>query len=307
MGRKAVIDIGTNSIKFILAEMGKDGLFKTLVDKNNIAKLGEGLKETGLIGPEAMRRNCDAIKEFATEARTQGAEEIFAVGTMALRSAKNSAEFLAMVKSEAGLDIRVIPGEEEARYSYLAVVSGIELGKGKLCIIDTGGGSTEFVFGEGDDLGKRFSLELGAIRITEDYLKADPVSHADVEAALGYIDKFLASNGVGGKVDKLVGMGGGITSMGAVMFEMAEYDPDRIQGSFLSLKEVDRQVAVYSEKTIEQRRSIVGLQPKRADVILASALIVKKIMERLEVPGLTISDRGLRHGLLYNVGKAGKR
>lgn len=306
MDRKAVIDIGTNSVKFILAEMGKGGQFKAVMDRNNIAKLGEGLKETGLIGPEAMKRNCDAIKEFADIARAEGAKEIFAVGTMALRAAKNSPEFLAMVKQAADVSIRVIPGDEEARYSYLAVVSGIDLGQGKLVIIDTGGGSTEFVFGAGDALGRRFSLELGAIRITEEFLKADPVGLHGIDPAMKYIDKYLADNGVNEKADKLVGMGGGITSMASVMFKMIEYDPDKVQGCFLSLKEVEKQIAEYSMKTIEERRGIVGLQPKRADVILASALIVKAIMLRLGVDGLTVSDRGLRHGLLYDIGKAGK-
>ena len=306
MGRKAVIDIGTNSIKFILAEMGKEGQFKAVMDKNSIAQLGEGLKETGKINPEAMERNCAAIKEFADIAKMEGADEIFAIGTMALRKASNTSDFVKMVKNKAGIEIRVIPGDEEARYSYLAVVSGIDLGQGKLAIIDTGGGSTEFVFGEGDRLDKRFSLELGAIRITEEFLKADPVSAEGVVSAEKSIDKFLADNGVNSKVDKLVGMGGGITSMASVMFKMVEYDPDRVQGCSLSLAEVEKQIAMYSKKTIEQRRSIVGLQPKRADTILASALIVKGIMLRLAVDGLTVSDRGLRHGLLYDVGKGNR-
>lgn len=306
MGRKAVIDIGTNSIKFILAEMGKDGQFAAVMDKNNIAQLGEGLKETGKISPEAMARNCAAIKEFAETARANGADEIFAVGTMALRKASNTADFVKMVKDETKVEIRVIPGDEEAKYSYLAVVSGIDLGQGKLAIIDTGGGSTEFVFGEGDRLDRRFSLELGAIRITEEFLKADPVTAEGVSAAAKSIDAFLAENGVNGKVDKLVGMGGGITSMASVMFEMVDYDPDRVQGSTLSLAEVEKQIAMYSARTIEQRRSIVGLQPKRADTILASALIVRGIMLRLAADGLTVSDRGLRHGLLYDVRKASK-
>ncbi|HOY89047.1 MAG TPA: Ppx/GppA family phosphatase, partial [Bacillota bacterium] len=102
---------------------------------------------------------------------------------------------------------------------------------------------------------------------------------------------------------RLVGMGGGITSMGAVMFKMAEYDPDKIQGCILSLDEVERQIGLYSANTVEQRKLIVGLQPKRADVILASALIVKAIMGKLGVQALTVSDRGLRHGLLYHLGR----
>lgn len=303
MDRKAVIDIGTNSIKFILADMGKDGQFEAVMDKNNIARLGEGLKETGMLAADAMSRNCEAVKQFADIARTEGANEILAVGTMALRSAKNSAEFIRMVKSATGLEVKVLPGEEEARYSYLAVVSGIGLGKGRIAIVDTGGGSTEFVFGEGDALGKRFSLDLGAVRITEEMLRSDPVKKAEVDLAYKYILRFLSENGIHTKVDRLVGMGGGITSMGAVMFKMAEYDPDKIQGCILSLDEVERQIGLYSANTVEQRKLIVGLQPKRADVILASALIVKAIMGKLGVQALIVSDRGLRHGLLYHLGR----
>lgn len=306
MDRKAVIDIGTNSVKFILAEMGADGKFITVMDRNNIAQLGEGLKETGALSQEAMKRNCAAIKEFADMARANGAKEVFAVGTMALRKAKNTADFLGMVKEAAALEVRVIPGDDEARYSYLAVASGIDLGHGKLVIIDTGGGSTEFVFGEGDRLDRRFSLELGALRVTEEYLKADPPSVDGIESAGKHIDEFLSENGVGGRADKLVGMGGGITSMASVMFGMVEYDADRVQGCRLSLAEVERQIALYSSRTVEQRRSIVGLQPKRADSILASALIVKGIMQRRGVDGLTVSDRGLRHGLLYDIGRGRK-
>lgn len=303
MDRKAVIDIGTNSIKFILADMGKEGLFETVTDRNNIARLGEGLKETGLLAADAMSRNCEAVKQFADIARAEGANEILAVGTMALRSAKNAVDFTRMVKSASGLDVKVLTGDEEAKYSYLAVVSGIGIGKGRLAIIDTGGGSTEFVFGEGDALGRRFSLDLGAVRITEEMLRSDPVKDSEVDTAYKYVLRFLSENGVHTKVDRLVGMGGGITSMGAVMFKMPEYDPDKIQGSILSLDEVERQIGLYSANTIEQRKLIVGLQPKRADVILAGALIVKAIMNKLAVHALTISDRGLRHGLLYHLGK----
>ena len=118
MNRVAIIDIGSNSIKFLVGEKQADGTVKTIVDKNDIARLGEGLRETGVISAEAMKRNAEAVARFAQEARDNGADEIVSVGTMALRSAGNSADFVAMVKEMCGVEVQVIPGEEEARLSY---------------------------------------------------------------------------------------------------------------------------------------------------------------------------------------------
>jgi exopolyphosphatase/guanosine-5'-triphosphate,3'-diphosphate pyrophosphatase len=263
--------------------------------------LGEGLRETGLISPEAMARNNEAIARFAEKARSNGVSDIVCVGTMALRNAKNTGDFIKLVKETSGVDLTVIPGEEEARLSYLAVLSGLTLQDGKLAIFDTGGGSTEFIFGEGSSVNKRFSVDLGAIRITEKHFKADPVSKADVDAAIAEIDATFKENGVDGKVAQLVGMGGTVTSMGAVKHKMVKYDPDVIQGSTLTLADVEEQIEAYSSRTIEARKEITGLQPKRADVILAGACILKVIISRLGVDSLTISDRGLRHGMAFDM------
>jgi len=301
MSRKAIIDVGSNSIKFFLGDLGQDGVLRTVMDENDIARLGEGLRETGVISSEAMRRNSEAIAGFTEKARANGADEIVCVGTMALRNAKNSDEFLKLVKETSAVELRVIPGDEEARLSYLAVLSGLPLQDGKLAIFDTGGGSTEFVFGEGSAVSKRFSVDLGAIRITEKYFQADPVSQADVSAAIAEIDGVFNEHDVSGNVAQLVGMGGTVTSMGAVKHKMAEYNPDVIQGSTLTLTDVEEQIEAYSSKTIEERKEIIGLQPKRADVILAGACILKVIITRLGVDKLTISDRGLRHGLAFDM------
>ncbi|MDY3868116.1 MAG: Ppx/GppA phosphatase family protein [Pyramidobacter sp.] len=303
--KKAVIDIGTNSIKFCLAEGSSDGTYTVLKDANDIARLGEGLKDTGLIAPEALERNAQSVAAFAAEAKSAGADEIVAVGTMALRTAKNSADFAARVKELCGIDLRVIPGEEEAQLSYTAVMSGITgAADANLVTFDTGGGSTEFVFGEAGKLVRKFSLNVGAVRFTEQYLSEMPVSAEKLAEAQAAIKAELAEGGVKGPVAFLVGMGGTVTSMASVKHKMAVYDPDVIQGSELTLDDVKAQIADYAAKTLDQRREIVGLQPKRADVILAGACIVCAILELCGASKLTVSDRSLRHGLMYHLFKA---
>ena len=299
--RVAIIDIGSKSIKFFVGEKQEDGTIKTLLDTNDIAALGEGLSKTGRISDEALERNAQSVKNFAEKAKELEAEKIVAVGTMALRSAENSADFVARVKELCGVEVQIIPGEEEARLSYLAVLSGLSLQDGELVIFDTGGGSTEFIFGQGTELKNRFSVNLGSNRITEMFFTDDPVKEGSVEAALAQIDKEFAEAGVSGCPAQLVGMGGTVTSMGAVRHMMDKYKPEIIQGSALTKLDVEEQLAAYAKRTVEERRAIPGLQPKRADVILTGACILKVIMERLNASQLTISDRGLRHGLAFDL------
>ncbi|MCL2527837.1 MAG: Ppx/GppA family phosphatase [Defluviitaleaceae bacterium] len=298
---KGIIDVGSNSIKFFLGRLGPDGTVETVIDENDIASLGEGLRETGNLIPQAMKRNSEAITRFAEKARAEGAGEIVCVGTMALRNAKNTPDFVKLVKETANVDLQVIAGEEEARLSYLAVLSGLGLIDGKLAIFDTGGGSTEFIFGKGSAMDKRFSVDMGAIRITEKHFKADRVSQTDVITAIAEVDSIFGDYGINGRFTRVVGIGGAVTSMGAVKHKMAKYDPGVIQGSTLTLADIDEQIETYSSKTIEERKAIVGLQPKRAEVILAGACIIKVILGRLGVTELTISDRGLRHGLAFDL------
>lgn len=304
--KKAIIDVGTNSIKFCLAESDShDGSFTVIKDANNIAKLGEGLRETGSIAPEALERNAQAVAEFVKTAQEAGCDDIHIVGTMALRTAKNSADFCARAKELCGIAPRVIPGEEEAQLSYTAVMSGISgAAEANLVSFDTGGGSTEFVFGEKGVMKRKFSLNIGGIRITEDYLSEMPVPAEKLAAARAQVRRELSDGGVTSGAEFLVGMGGNVTSIASVKHQMKVYDPDVIQGSKLTLDDIRAQIADYAGKTLEERKTIVGLQPKRADVILAGACIIEAAMELCGVSELTVSDRGLRHGLLYKLFKA---
>jgi len=299
MDRKAIIDIGSNSIKFFVGEPASDGTVATVTDANDIARLGEGLDKTGALSTEAMERNARAVERFAAQAKELGANEVVAVGTMALRRASNSGEFLALVRDACGLEVRILPGEEEARLAYLAVLSALPLTDGEIVIFDTGGGSTEFIFGHGAHMDKRFSVDLGAVRITENYFSGQPPFY--VEEAERQIDRELAAAGVEGRPAQLIGMGGTVTSMGAVKHQMTTYDPAVIQGSVLTAEDIAGQIERYRTSTLAERRSIPGLQPKRAEVILAGACILRVIARRLGAEQLTISDRGLRHGLAYDM------
>jgi len=297
---KAVIDVGTNSIKFHAARKKADGSLETVLDKNDIARLGEGLRETGLISPEALERNALSVAAFAEKAKELGAvPEI--VGTMALRTAKNAADFASRVKELTGLDVRIIPGEEEARLSYLAVLSGLPLAGGELVTFDTGGGSTEFVYGRGTEMVRKFSVPLGAVRITEEFFADDPVRPGSVDAAVKEIRSSLTGGGVLGSPEAIVGMGGTVTSLASVKFKMETYDPDVVQGSVLTLAELKDMAAMFASMTLEERKGVTGLQPKRADVILAGTCIVCAILELLGASSFTVSDRGLRHGLAYEL------
>jgi exopolyphosphatase / guanosine-5'-triphosphate,3'-diphosphate pyrophosphatase len=299
MKKFAILDIGTNSIKFFLNSI-EDGIATKIIDINNISRLGEGLQKTGKISDEAMKRNIEVLREFVGIAKENDVDEIVAVGTMCLRSAKNSKEFVDSVKDELDLKIEVIDGEEEARLSYLAVLSTIGDTDKNVVVFDTGGGSTEFIFGKGKELLNRKSLNIGAIYPTEKFLISDPVTNAELEQMLAFTKAFFEEHKLDKNADYLIGIGGTVTSMGAVMHQMKKYDPNVIQGSTMSKEEVQRQLEMYQSKAIEERKKIIGLQPKRADVILAGAGIVESILEHFSLNKFTLSDSGLRHGLLFD-------
>lgn len=300
MPRYAVIDVGTNSVKFNISERRPDGTWQTLVDRAEITRLGEGLEKTNQISPEAMERTVSAIAAMVTQAHEANVTAIAAVGTMGMRTAENSQAFIDAVEQRCGVRIEVIPGTEEGRLAYLAVKAGIGLGEGSLAIFDTGGGSTQFTFGRGSSVEEQFSLNIGAVRFTEKYGLSGAISPEQLKAALDAISSEFTRIEGRPSPDGLVGMGGAITNIAAVKHQMAKYDPDVIQGSIIERSEVERQIEMYRSKSLEERRSIVGLQPKRADVILAGACIVKTVMDKLGKDKLSVSDRGLRHGLLID-------
>jgi exopolyphosphatase/guanosine-5'-triphosphate,3'-diphosphate pyrophosphatase len=304
--RYAVIDVGTNSIKFHVAELGADGQVDTLVDRAEVTRLGQGVDAGGDIVPEAIERAIVAIDGMAEEAMALGVRATAAVGTAGLRVAGNREAVLEAIRSRTGVAIRVISGVEEGRLAYKAVEAGLGSTAGSLVVFDTGGGSSQFTFGQDGQLTEQYSVPVGAVRFTERFGLAGAVTTAVLDEALAAISADLSGLDGRPRPDALVGMGGAITNITAVKHAMAVYDPSVVQGAVLEQSELDRQIELYRTRDADERRSIVGLQPKRADVILAGACIVRAVMEKLGQTSLTVSDRGLRHGVLAEwVGRQG--
>jgi len=298
MARYAVIDVGTNSVKFHVAEKGDGGAWRTIVDRTEVTRLGEGLRESGELGREPMKRTAAAIEGMVAEARRDGVSATAAVGTMGMRTARNSGSFIQEVERLCGVHIEVISGEDEGRLAYLAVKAGLRLGEGSLVVFDTGGGSTQFTFGRGASVQERFSLNVGAVAYTERYRLGGSVSPEQLRAALDAIAADLARLDGARPPDTLVGLGGAVTNIAAVKLALAKYDPDIVQGTVLERAEVERQIELYRMRSADDRRRIVGLQAERAEVILAGACVVETVMDKLGKDKLSVSDRGLRHGVL---------
>ncbi len=296
--RCAVIDVGTNSVKFHIAELGRGGVWHTVVDRSDITRLGEGLAETGKLNPEPAQRTLDAIAGMVSEARRLGAVDIAAVGTAGMRMAANSQELIDAVRGRCGVTIEVLSGEDESRIAYLGVKAGIGEVTGSIVVFDTGGGSSQFTFGDGNEVTERFSVNVGAVRYTERFHLDQAVSSDELDAAMHAIAHDLERLDGRPAPDALVALGGAVTNLAAVKHEMSQYDPNVIQGTVLERAEIDRQIQLYRERTADQRREIAGLQPKRAEVILAGACVVRTVMGKLGCESLTVSDRGLRHGLV---------
>jgi exopolyphosphatase/guanosine-5'-triphosphate,3'-diphosphate pyrophosphatase len=296
--RYAVIDVGTNSVKFHVAEQTADGSWRAVVDRAELTRLGEGQEPNGAISDEAMERTADAIAGMVEEARQNRARAIALVGTAALRTASNRDEVIEHVRERTGHTVEPLSGEEEGRLAYLAVKAGLGLDRGSLVVFDTGGGSSQFTFGDGEDVTERFSVPVGAVRYSEAFGLDHAVEPEVLAAALEAIAGDLSTLDGRNPPDTLVAMGGAVTNITAVYHRLATYDPDVVQGTILERDEIDRQIEMYRVADAETRRSIVGLQPKRADVILAGACIVRTVMEKLGQQTLTVSDRGLRHGLV---------
>jgi exopolyphosphatase/guanosine-5'-triphosphate,3'-diphosphate pyrophosphatase len=294
----AVIDVGTNSVKFHVAEHRPDGTFRTLIDRAEITRLGEGLGGAGALGAEPIRRTVDAIADMADEARRNGVAAVAAVGTAGMRIADNSSELVDAVRERTGIGIDVISGDDEARLAFLAATAALDVGKGTLVVFDTGGGSSQFTFGHDRRIDEQFSVEVGAARFTEQFGLNGIVSEETVASAREAIAADLARLDGRARPDALVGLGGAVTNLASVKHGLAVYDPNVVQGTQLDREEVDRQIELYRQRTVEERRQIVGLQPKRAEVILAGACVVRTVLDKLQCDSFTVSDRGLRHGVL---------
>ena len=296
----ATLDVGSNSVLINIAELDREGNWKVLEDRGAITRLGQGVFTEGKLSNEGMDRTVIVLKEFLSLASKLHVKEVAAVGTMAIRNAENSKDFLTRVEDELGLHIETIDGLEEARLAALGVKSGLGCIHGNMVLFDVGGGSTEIIIVEDDKIRFRISYNIGAIRLTEHMLKSDPVQPQEIKCVIKEIEDTFADLQLREKIDLLVGVGGTVTNLAAVYLGMKRYDSSRIQGMVFEKTDVDKQIELFSSKTLDQRRYIIGLEPERADIILAGSLIVKGILNILGQDRFTVSDRSVRNGLMID-------
>lgn len=301
--RLAFIDIGTNTLLCLIAELQNDGSFHVLEDFAEITRLGQGVQRTGRISPDGEERSLEVLRHYLERCHYLDVQEIRAVGTSALRDAQNSDEVRARFKQELGFDVRVISGDQEATYSFLAVQQGLRLDRQELLVIDVGGGSTEFIRGSESGISQAVSINIGSVRLTEQFLHSDPVRKEECEKMVAAVERELAALPHQWLKDSsilhLVGIAGTFTTLSAVEKKLARYSHSEVHGSRLTLSEVRRQVALFQAKTIPERKAIPGLEPKRADVILAGVYLIERIMTLFDSESVIVSDQGVRYGLLH--------
>lgn len=308
---RTVIDIGSNSIKMRIAKV-QNGHVAVIRDETEVVRLGRGmssgLNEKGseignenMLREDSMKASCEAVVRMSNRAK-KFTDDIFIVGTMALRTAKNSDIFIKMIKDSCGLDVHVFSGEDEAKYSWLGAVDGFNL-KGEAVMFDSGGGSTEFVSGSDGHMNESVSVPVGAVNLSErffpDYDR--PVRGAAYNQAIEYVMKLFSENDIERfrfSPCEFIGVGGGVVTMASVRNAYENFMPSKLHGSILTQRDIVRQIQMYSSLTLRERQDIIGLPASRADVILGSACIILTAMKMLNAKSLTVSINGLRHGLL---------
>jgi len=300
----AAIDIGTNTLRLLVAETVGPDDYTVLHEEQQITRLGEGLRSTGVLQDAPRRRSLTVLRRFAELARSLKAGEIVAVATSAVREARNGQEFVAEVWREAGLALRVIDGEEEARLTLLGVRHGLRLGSRRVLAIDIGGGSTEFVLARGEVIEGIVSTGLGVVKLTEQYLVSDPPTVDErrrLEEFVGTRIDRLRRELPGLEAAQLVGTAGTVTTLAAVDLALVTYDRQKVRGHCLSLARVRELLDRLAALALRERRQVPGLEPGRADIILAGAAILAVSMERLGYDELRVSDEGLREGILIDL------
>lgn len=301
--RCAFFDIGTNTILCLIVECGAGGQFRVLDDLAEIARLGEGVDQSRLIGQAGENRSAAVLRSYLQRCAQLGVQEITAVGTSALRDAANSAEVLGRWQRQLGIQVRVISGEEEAAYSFLAARQGLTLPGQDLLVIDIGGGSTEFIRGNGAGLLEAVSVDVGSVRLTERFVHSDPAGPEECRSMIAEIDRALVPIVSRWLRDlpalTLVGIAATFTTLVAVEKKLAQYAHAEVHGSHISRDEVRRQIQLYRSMNNTRRQQLPGLHPQRADVILAGALLVDRIMSHFAAREIIVSDQGVRWGLLY--------
>lgn len=300
----ALIDIGTYSTRMLVVAVHPDKSFDEVFSVGRITSLGRRLKQTGYLQKDAIEETLATLKEYVLMAREFDVSHIFAVATQACREAKNSDDFIQKVK-ELGIDVRVISGEEEAKLSFMATATALNI-QDKFLVIDQGGGSTEFSYGKGKELIDAISFPFGIVNLTETFIKSDPPKEEELESLKQFLKEKIESIPQHMRDFKeLVGLGGTITTVVALEKQLYPYNSKKVHGTTITYDAISMWLDKLSKMTVAQRKSIPMIEDKRAEAIISGIAIFQTAMEVLGKDTIKISEWGVRHGQLLSIIESG--
>jgi exopolyphosphatase/guanosine-5'-triphosphate,3'-diphosphate pyrophosphatase len=295
--RVAAVDLGTNSTRLLVADVD-DGEVREVARRLSITRLGEGVEARRRLLPLPIARVRNVLTDYRREAELLGAERTLAFATSAVRDAENGEAFLGEVEWSFGFTTRLLSGSEEALLTYRGVTAGRALGAGTL-VVDIGGGSTELLVGDGEGVGFHDSLDIGCVRLTERFLASDPPATSELERCAGAVRALLSErvpDDVRAAVRAGIGVAGSVTSLAALDLGLVDYDPERVHGHGLTRTAIDEQLARLAALPVAERREVPGLEPDRAPVIVAGAVILREVVGHFGLDGVEASERDILHG-----------
>ncbi len=304
--RLAGIDIGTNTLRLLIVE-SPNGEWKAIFSDRQVTRLGEGFSQNRRLTSPAIQRTAEVLKSFYDSIRQFRCDEVVAVATSAVREAGNQDEFLAMMKKEIPLDIRVISGDEEARLTWLGICHAVTSPTDWQILIDIGGGSTEWILADREKIVKKISLPLGVVFLTEQYLLSDPPLPAELERMKKKITESLEGvkenfGSVAGQNPRVtwIGTAGTITTLAAMAQGLEQYSFEKVNGFILTQKTVLELYETLLSRKKDERKGIKGLEPGREDIILAGTAILLEAMAFFNFNQMVVSDWGLREGIIID-------
>jgi exopolyphosphatase / guanosine-5'-triphosphate,3'-diphosphate pyrophosphatase len=303
--RVAVIDIGTNSTRLLVADVERGGVTE-LARESRVTRLGRGVDLSGQLATESIDDVCATVADYISIYEELDPERVVAIATSAVRDARNADAFLAELRERFALESRILDGDEEARLTYAGACTACSPDQNTL-LIDIGGGSTELVIGSGTEVGFNTSLQAGTVRHTERHLRADPPAPADLEdlaadvrslidAELTDRAHVIASNGIA--------VAGTPTSLAAIDLELDPYDPDAVHGHRLGMAKIQHMLSQLASVPLEERREVTGLPPGRAPTIVAGAVILIQVMRAFGLREVEVSEHDILYGAALEAAKA---
>jgi exopolyphosphatase/guanosine-5'-triphosphate,3'-diphosphate pyrophosphatase len=306
--RVAVVDIGTNSTRLLVAEVAPGGAIEELVRESTVTRLGEGVDSTGRLGEAPQQRVFAALERYVAQIREQRCEASAAVMTSAVRDAANGDEFRAAVQARYGLEGRTLSGDEEAAFTYAgATVARPPGDTTELVVIDIGGGSTELVCGAGGRLGFHVSTQIGVVRHTERHLHSDPPAAAELAALAADVGASVTAAvpaDVRERTQAAIAVAGTATSCAAIDLALERYDTSKVEGHVLSRARLDELRDQLAAIPVAERRGVRGLQPDRAPTIVAGVVVLSGVLDCFGLGEVEVSDRDILWGVAMELARA---